>query len=81
MSRFSTLPILNKLSILKLFNLEKEFSFDDLTVCLDKMSISTGESGIDMDQLYEEFCQVKEALYILIKEKMNADITVTPFEQ
>ena len=61
--------------------MEKEFSFDDLTVCLDKMSISTGESGIDMDQLYEEFCQVKEALYILIKEKMNADITVTPFEQ
>lgn len=71
----------NKLATLRLFNLEKQFSFDDLTACLDKMSMSTAESGIDMDQLYEEFCQVKEVLYILIKEKEKAETTITAFDQ
>lgn len=64
---FSEDSILSKMQI---FSLKLMFSFDELCEALTKLSL---DNVINIDKLYEEYCQVKEALNITISEKRNSE--------
>lgn len=65
---------------LRIFSLKKEFSFQELLEVLDQLSIT---SRVNVDQLYEEFCENKDVLSLLIEQntKRSTDQSITPYMQ
>lgn len=51
---------------MRIFALENTFIYKDLSMCCEKLSLT---KLIDMDELYNEFCSIKETLDKIIEER------------
>lgn len=56
----------NNLAIMRIFALENTFIYKDLSMCCEKLSLT---KLIDMDELYNEFCSVKETVNKITEER------------
>lgn len=72
---FSKNNILFKMQI---FSLKTIFRFDQLVEVLTALSL---DNVIDIDELYEEYCQIKEALNIIITERSSNNETNFSYEK
>lgn len=72
---FSKNNILFKMQI---FSLKTIFRFDQLVEVLTALSL---DNVIDIDELYEEYCQIKEVLNIIITERSSNNETNFSYEK
>ncbi|KAL4096695.1 hypothetical protein QTP88_021600 [Uroleucon formosanum] len=62
----------NYLSTIRIFALENTFIYTDLSMCCEKLSLT---KIIDMDELYNEFCSIKETLNKIIEERKQTHLS------
>jgi len=62
----------NNLAIMRIFALENAFSYKDLSVCCDQLSLI---KLINMDELYNEFCSIKETLNNIIEDRKKTPLS------
>lgn len=69
----------NHLALTRIFSLQKSFTYHEISTCCEKLALT---SRLDMDELYNEFCVVKNAINKMIEEraKLNSDKKTSVYE-